>query len=286
VWGFADVVGSRCEGLQAGERLYGYWPMSNYLVVQPEHISAAGFIDASSHRAALPPIYNQYTRVAADPGYDRAREAQLALFRPLFTTAFLLDDFFTESACFGARSVILSSASSKTALGLAFLLSQAGQCEVVGLTSSTNKAFVKRTGYYTRTVAYDDLRSISGGTPAVFVDFAGNASLVSGVHHALGAKLKYSCSVGVTHWEKMAPTADLPGPAPILFFAPDHARRRIEDWGAAGLQTRVGEAMGRFLDSTRWLRIVEGRGQTAVEAVYRAALEGKMDPSEGHMLSL
>jgi hypothetical protein len=286
VWGFADVVGSRCDSLPPGERIYGYWPMSHYLVVQVEHVSPAGFVDGSSHRSALPPIYNQYTRVAVEPGYHRTREPQIALFRPLFTTAFLLDDFLADNDCFGARSVLLSSASSKTALGLAFLLSQTGRCEVVGLTSSTNKAFVERTGYYSRAVNYDDLPSLSKEMPAVFVDFAGNSAVVSGVHRALGGSLKYSCSVGVTHWEKMAPSADLPGPAPILFFAPDHAKRRIGDWGAAGAQTRVSEAMGRFLGSADWLRVVEGRGQAAVEAVYRAALEGKMDPSEGHILAL
>jgi hypothetical protein len=289
VWGFADVVRSRHEGLPPGERIYGYFPISTYLVVQADHVSPAGFIDAAPHRAALPPIYNQYTRVAADPSHDRAHEAHMALFRPLFTTSFLLEDFLGESAFFGARSVVLSSASSKTALGLAFLLKHARRerCEVVGLTSPTNKAFVERTGYYDRAVAYDDVRSLSGGMPAVFVDFAGNAAVVSAVHHALGDGLKYSCSVGVTHWDKMAPGAELPGPPPILFFAPDHARRRIGDWGGAGLQSRVSEAMGRFLTSAaQWLRIVEGHGQAAVESIYRAALDGKMNPSEGHMLSL
>jgi len=289
VWGFADVVRSRQDALRPDERVYGYFPMSTHLVVQAEHVSVAAFIDAAPHRAALPPIYNQYTRVAADPGDDRAHEAHIALFRPLFTTAFLLDDFLSESTLFGARSVILASASSKTALGLAFLLSHTrrGQCEVVGLTSPANKAFVERTGYYDRAVAYDDLRSLSRETPAVFVDFAGNASVVRAVHQALGESLKYSCSVGLTHWEQMALGVEVPGPAPILFFAPDHARRRIDDWGAAGLQAGVGEAMQRFLDSAaRWLRIVEGRGQAAVESVYRAALDGKIDPSEGHVLSL
>ena len=289
VWGFADVVRSRHDSLQANERIYGYFPMSTHVVVQADHVSAAGFIDAAPHRAALPPIYNQYTRVAADPGYDRAQEAQLALFRPLFTTSFLLNDFLAASAFFDAHSVILSSASSKTALGLAFLLSHArrGQCAVVGLTSPVNQAFVERTGYYTRAVAYDDVRALSGETPAVFVDFAGNATVVSAVHHALGEGLKYSCSVGLTHWDKMALGAAVPGPAPILFFAPDHARRRIGDWGAAGLQARVAEAMRGFLTSAAsWLRIVEGRGRDAVESVYRAALDGKIDPSEGHVLSL
>lgn len=289
VWGFADVVRSRHDGLPPAERIYGYFPMSTHLVVQPGHVSTGSFIDAAPHRAALPPIYNQYTRVAAEPGYNRAHEAHMALFRPLFTTSFLLDDFLRESAFFDARSVVLSSASSKTALGLAFLLKHAGgkRCEVVGLTSPTNKAFVERTGYYDRAVTYDDVPSLAGETPVVFVDFAGNAAVVSAVHHALGDSLKYSCSVGVTHWEQMAMGAAVPGPAPILFFAPEHAQRRIGDWGAAGLHARVSETMSRFLESAAgWLRIVEGRGQAAVESTYRAAIDGRMNPSEGHILSL
>ena len=65
-------------------------------------------------------------RLVADPAYDRAHEAELAIFRPLFTTAFLLDDFFAEQEWFGAKSVVCSSASSKTALGLAQPLKDAG----------------------------------------------------------------------------------------------------------------------------------------------------------------
>ena len=288
VWGFGDVVHSRHDALKPGERIYGYFPMSTYLVVQADHVSASNFVDAAAHRAALPPIYNQYLRIAAEPGYDRAHDAHMALFRPLFTTSFLLDDFLAENAFFGARSIILSSASSKTALGLASLSkARRGQCDVVGLTSRAHTTFVERTAYYDRVVAYDHVQSLAGEPSAVFVDFAGNAELAGSVHRTLGEKLKYSCSVGVTHWEKMAPTDELPGPPRILFFAPDHARKRVGDWGAAAFQSRVGEAMRQFLASTTpWLRIAEGRGRNAVESVYRAMLEGKVDPAEGHVLSL
>jgi len=288
VWGFGDVVRSRHDALKPGERIYGYFPMSTYLVVQADQVSAGRFIDAAPHRAALPPIYNQYLCIAAEPGYDRAHEVHMALFRPLFTTSFLLDDFLAENAFFGARSVLLSSASSKTALGLAFLSKRRrGECEVVGLTSRANTAFVERTAYYDRVVAYDHVQSLAGGPAAVFVDFAGNATVAGSVHRTLGEKLKYSCSVGVTHWEKMAASEELPGPPRILFFAPDYAKKRVGDWGAAAFQSRVGEAMRQFLASTgSWLRIVEGRGRNALESVYRAMLEGKVDPAEGHVLSL
>src|SRR6185436_10607709 len=115
----------------------------------------------------LPPIYNQYHRAAADPFYDPATEDRQMLFRPLFLTAFLLDDMLAESALFGARAVVLTSASSKTAIGLASLLARSRRAPggVIGLTSSRNIGFVERLGCYDRAVAYDDVRAIAADTP-------------------------------------------------------------------------------------------------------------------------
>jgi len=35
-----------------------------------------------------------------------------------------------------------------------------------------------------------------------------------------------------------------------------------------------------------WLKVVSGQGPQAVEAVYRALLDGRAEPQDGHMLSL
>jgi hypothetical protein len=287
VWGFGEIVASAHDALSAGERIYGYLPISTHVVLQADHVTPGGFVDAAPHRAALPPIYNQYTRVAADPGYDAAGEGQLAIFRPLFTTAFLLDDFFGEQGWCGAKRAILSSASSKTALGLAFLLHRNPAAPaVVGLTSAGNADFVRRTGYYDEIVGYDAVDSLAPDVPSVFVDFAGNAAVQGAIHRRLDAKLAYSSQVGLTHWEAFAPAQTLPGPQPVFFFAPDQARKRIEEWGGAELQRRVGAALRDFLASSEaWLRVVEGRGPRAIEAVYLAMVEGRANPAEGHVLS-
>jgi hypothetical protein len=286
VWGFADVVRSQHGSMAVGERLYGYFPMSQYLVLRPERVAAGSFVDATPHRAALPPVYNQYTRLTGQ-SHDAAREAEIALFRPLFATSFLLDDFLAESALFDAQAVVLSSASSKTALGLAFLLAQAKRCPVIALTSARNRDFVARTGYYASILGYDDVDRLPAETRTLFIDFAGNGALVKAVHSRLGNALTRSIQVGVTHWERMAPASDLPGPTPVFFFAPDRVTKRIADWGAPEFQRRVGEAMRRFLASaSSWLRVVEGRGPAALESAYRAMLEGRIDPAEGHVLSL
>ena len=197
----------------------------------------------------LPAVYNQYSRVAADPGYDPAFEAEQMLYRPLYMTSWLLDDFLDVNDFFGATNVILTSASSKTSLGLAFLLhaNRSDRCQVVGLTSAANKAFVEGLGCYDATVTYDAVESLDSAPASVIVDMAGNGRVLSAVHHHLGDQLKHSCLVGATHWEARQGAHDLPGPRPELFFAPSHIEQRNKDWGPGGMQTRFAGAWQQFL---------------------------------------
>ena len=289
VWGFADVLRSTHPDIAVGERVFGYLPMSMHLVVQPAHVTRGGFVDAAPHRAALPAVYNQYTRTAGDAGYAAEHEDQQMLLRPLFMTAFLLDDLIADNHCFGARTVVLSSASSKTALSLAFLLhrNRRGQCDVTGLTGAANRAFVESLGCYDRVLTYEQIASLPADVPAVFVDMAGNGAVVSALHHHLRDNMKYSCIVGLTHWERRQGDAELPGAAPTFFFAPTQLQKRSQEWGPDGLQQRYGAAWRQFVEFvTPHLRVVHGRGQAAVERVYLDTLEGRAKPDEGHVLSL
>jgi hypothetical protein len=252
-------------------------------------VTPNGFVDGAPHRTALPAVYNQYTRVAADPGYAVADEDQQSLFRPLFMTAFLIDDFLAESGLFGASAVVLSSASSKTAIGLAFLLHQnrRGTCEVIGLSSARNVEFVRGLGCYDRVVEYGQIASLPRDRAIAFVDMAGDGPVVSAVHNHFGVGVKYSCVVGLTHWEQQAREGSLPGAQPEFFFAPSRVEKRTEDWGAAGLQQRYGVSWRSFSDFARArIRVVHGFGPEAVEKVYQDTLEGRVSPSEGHILSL
>lgn len=289
VWGFADVVRSEHASIKAGERIYGYLPMSSYLVVQPERVTDAGFYDGVPHRRALHPLYNQYLRTARDPLYDAQRERELMLLRPLFVTSFMIDDFLADNDFFGARTVVLSSASSKTAYGVAFLLARRGraQCEVIGLTSPSNVGFTERLGCYHRVLTYDQIATLSNAQPVVYVDMSGNGKVRSDLHHHFGDNMKYSCAVGGTHWEQREGGAKLPGARPTLFFAPAQIKKRTEEWGPGGMAERLAAAWRQFLEPVAgWMRVVEGRGRTAVEHVYLDMLEGRSKPDEGHVLSL
>jgi hypothetical protein len=280
VWGFAEVVASN-TALPEGTRVYGYLPPSSHLIVRPEPVDERGFVDASPHRSDLPAVYNRYTRTETDALYDAAFEDEMILFRPLFLTSFLIDDFLARHEFFGADAVILSSASSKTALGVAFLLSRREGISAVGLTSPQRRDFVEGTGVYEQVLAYGDLDSLPAGR-AVYADLSGDAEVREAIHRHYGDRLAHSAMIGGTHKDKLGGADDdLPGPAPKFFFAPDHIPP--EGRGLSG----VAEAWHPFVDWAHgWLEVVHGRGPEAVERAYRELLEGRVGSATGHVLSL
>src|SRR5882762_5980185 len=139
VWGFGEVIASKHPGIAEGEKLFGYFPMATHLVIEAADVSKRGLRDAAAYRQGVAPVYNAYARVSGDPAFAGRQGDYQALLRPLFMLSFLVDDYLPENEFFGARSVILSSASSKTAFGLAHLLhSQRKDIRVIGLTSPAN----------------------------------------------------------------------------------------------------------------------------------------------------
>lgn len=296
VWGFGDVVASRAEGVAPGERFYGYWPMASSTVLQADRVSAHGFSDGAPHRAALHPVYNQYLRCAQDPFYTADSEDLQALLRPLFLTSWLIDDFLADNGFFGATAggaravMLLSSASSKTAYGTAAQLAQRPEVEVVGLTSAGNVAFCESLGVYSRVLTYKQLDTLPADTPCVYVDFAGNGSLRQAIHTRF-VRLAYSCSIGGTHVDQLAGGRGLPGPRPVLFFAPAQVKKRAADWGPAEFNRRMVAAWHAFRHragdgETPWLQVQRHDGPAAVLAVYAQVLGGRGDPRVGHVLSL
>ena len=291
VWGFGDVVRSEHEGVARGERLYGYFPMSSWAVLRPSRTTPA-IVDGSEHRRELPSVYNTYERTSADPLYEHDTEAWQMLFRPLFLTSFLLEDFLSEQDLAGAQEVVITSASSKTAFSLAALLTgePRSATTVVGLTSSRNVGFVEGLGCYDRVVAYDDVATLDTDTPVAIVDMAGDPDLLSKLHHHFGEAVRLSSLVGFSHQggpDGGAAGQDLPGASPALFFAPDRASKRSRDWGREELQERMARAWHEFTArSSGWLEIVSRHGAVEVERAYRDTLEGRVPPDQGLILSL
>ena len=259
VWGIGEV-------LETGQLIYGYFPMSSHVAMQLDD----ALVERSPHRAELPGTYNRYMPVdPSDPHLD-----EMLLLRPLFGTSFLLSDYLSGDS----GTVVLGSASSKTAYGLAFLLDG----PVVGLTSERNRGFVESLGVYDRVLTYDEVDGLSG-EPIVFVDMSGNEKVRGAVHAT--ADVRRSVVVGATHWEQAGSGSG--GAQGEFFFAPAHIEKLTAEIGGAELQRRMGVAwdalVGRIGD---WMEVERSSGPDAVQRVWTALVDGQADPRRGHVLTL
>lgn len=285
VWGFGRVAQSAVDGLEVGERVYGFLPMASHLIVKPVNVKPFRLTDGADHRTDLPKIYNDYARLAKSSSADPAFEDHRALFQPLFATSFLLDDFFAEQDDFGAEAIILGSASSKTAMGLAHLLHRrANGPKVIGLTSAGNKAFVESLGDYDEVAAYDDIGTLNNNRPVAYIDMAGNTAVKQALHGRFGDRMVYSCAVGTSHWDRFDPTgggAALPGAKPVFFFAPTQAVKRAGDWGAAELDQRIATALQTWIGTMDWLTIRHGDAVSDLPRLYAEVADGKVPPDIG-----
>lgn len=161
-WGYARVAASGATGIAEGTRVFGFLPMASRITMRPVP-HPLGFRDTS---ADLNPIYIQYLAV------DDAAEDAALVWRPLFGTSVMLDLDLSENGL--PDTVVLTSASSKTALGLAHLL-RGRPVRIAGLTSPQRTAWVEDLGLYDDVLGYDDLDRLDAGDDAVLVDFTGVA---------------------------------------------------------------------------------------------------------------
>jgi len=306
VWGFADVIRSAHPDISEGERIYGFLPLSTHLKVLADRVSAKGFTDASAHRALLPAIYQRYRRCAHDQNYAPDKEALQAILLPLLLTAFLLCDEITARIQGKSTIVLLTSASSKTALATAFLLRmrQSTDCEIVALTSEKHINFVRARGCFDRVLEYRDVENLSPDRAVLAVDFSGNLALMARIHEQCRG-LEHSLRIGVTHWHQAGEMGDNAvsigrkplasqklvgqkpvGPKPELFFAPDYAGQRIAQWGAVAFERRTTAAWAAILGwAQSWLMVRTDTGEDAIADAYLAALNGVSPADVGQMLA-
>jgi len=292
VWGYADVVESRAEGVEPGQRFFGYYPLATHLIVVPGKTGARSFRDESPHRRELPEVYNWYQRSDNDPLQSAAIEPLHAIFRPLFVTAFGLADFLADENFFGAEQVLISSASSRTGYSEAFSIGLHSDIDVIGLTSAGHQDFVKDLGLYSNVLAYDDLEKLDPNRPTLYIDVAGNAELQRRVHEHFGERLVHDAALGASHASSHdnrppQPDENLPGPKPTFFFAPDWVARRQDEWGSEEFNRRVAEAVAAFFAHVvkhQLIDIQQQSGFAAAREVLIEMLDGRTDPAIGHVI--
>ena len=293
MWGFAEISQSNNEALRVGERIFGYFPASHSLILSPIKISAKNFVDGETHRRELPATYNNYVRLGGEPNYNRDLDNARALLWPLHITAFLLCDALQEDSYSGASQVVITSASSKTSIGLAQGLAEKKQSpKIVGLTSTSNCDFVGSLGCYDSIISYDELDSVDSSLKSLMVDMAGNPVILGAVHRMLADNMLKCLTVGMTHWNSSTSANDPLGKAILrdrteFFFAPTHLQKLIVDWGLDGYNEKVNDFMhARASQSKNWMQVKEIFGLESFLDTYKEVVSGNIDPSKGIIVTV
>ncbi|MGB2742748.1 MAG: DUF2855 family protein [Cognaticolwellia sp.] len=297
VMGFADVIASNNDQIKVGERVWGFMPMASHVKILAGRINNNGFSDVSPYRKGLAPLYSVFERVSANPFYSAKNEDFDILVRGLFTTSWLVDDFMDENKYFGASQYLITSASSKTSIALAFAIKQRGTMPAVGITSAANRKFVAALGCYDQVISYDEIETLDANTASVVVDMAGSQSILSNIHHHFAEQLRYSCRIGVTHHDdliqnelaqdELSKSPTLPGVAPTFFFAPTQLKKRMDDWGTNETMKKIGLSLLNYIKFCQdSITIEHTTNSHEIDAIYQRVLSGNSDANTGQIISL
>lgn len=290
VWGFAEVFDSQVAGVAVGERFYGYFPLASHLRVSPERVAERGFFDGAANRRGLPGTYNLYTRCSWDACYSRETEPLYALLKPLLGTACMLADYLNDNDLFGARQVVYSSASSKTAYAAASCLSKLRPTvSQIALTSPRNQSFVDRLSFYDTSCVYANLEALDNKVSTLYVDFSGDPVLRERVHRHFGEQLVHSCFAGSAQTPEAKELACPVGPEPKFFFAPVQIDKRRSDWGTVATNEYLDAALLSFYETVTTgllpaLRVVEQNGMARAVELIQDLYDGKIPADEGHVI--
>ena len=293
VWGFAEVVLSKNKDIKEGERLFGYFPPADSLNLSPIKISDQSFSDGMEHRKDLPPVYNNYIRLSGDVSYETSMDNIRSLLFPLHITSFCLCDALEDESYLSASQVIIVSASSKTAIGLAQGLAEADSApKIIGLTSTKNTDFVTNLDCYDEVTSYEKLSTVNSSLKSVIVDMAGSREVLGTLHGSLGDNMLKCYTVGMTHWDNEVTAEDALGQAMLrerteFFFAPAHIQKRVKDWGYDGYNKKINEFMSsRSNQSKEWMHVKEIDGIENFIKTYRQIVSGNINPDEGIIIKL
>lgn len=288
VWGFAKVVQSKDPDVMVGTRYYGYWPMGEYLKVVPGQKNPFGFSDVSVHRQALAPIYNYYSAIDTDQSYATDIEDYIPIIRPLFTTSFLNYYYIKDLDFSGADQVVLTSASSKTALGVAYMLQQNKSIDgktIVGLTSKRNVAFVEKTGFYDEVVSYDDMNNEVQKRSTIVVDLAGSGLILNQLEDILDDRLKFISLIGLTDYK--AGIASKNKEKTQFFFAPTQAQKVYKEWGVSKANMEISKALKAFINiAQEWISLSYIESYEDLGMLYHEMLAGHVNPSMGYVVTI
>ncbi|KAF8319458.1 hypothetical protein DL93DRAFT_2053669 [Clavulina sp. PMI_390] len=313
VWGYGTVIASSHPSLHVGQRVSGYLSMSSYCLLQldPPRARPSGksSIEYTVNVAlnGMPEDrrpYRQLTFCETDFMWTPEREDEMMLYLPLFWTSYWMEDSLNQKAYRDARTIVISSASSKTAFLVTYRIQKRREAafasgktfrpiKVVGLTSRSNLSFTRKLGFYDQVFAYDEVANITKVSrdirECLYIDVSGNESLNANVAKHLSPKLTVSLGITSVEGGNASSITGAQGNKADWesFFMPEWLELRVKELGPKKIKEMQKTAWGDLMeDCPSWVGIKTYEGNDDVLGAYQRTVKGGIPPNEGQMFSL
>lgn len=286
-WGIGRVVASKCPDVAIGESLFGFFPLASHCTISPKAISSRHVVDTAAHREPVAAAYNRYTRIdGVDAFTGRAGDWQLLL-RPLALVGMLAAHFFEDAGFYNSDQFVVTSASSKTGIGVGKMIKEiAPHINVVGLTSPDRQGFVQALGVYDQVVSYKEIEKLTL-SPSIIFDLTGDNALVGRIYDVLETNLKYCAYAGRSRWDAEKTPVKTGEIQPERFFTPNYMAHYIPIWGPEVFESRFNTSilsLRQVLSSHVSLKRIDGAEELAT--LYAEFLEDGGDVNIGHIVSV
>ncbi|KAG1654396.1 hypothetical protein GQR58_025034 [Nymphon striatum] len=154
---------------------------------------------------------------------------------------------------YGAKQILILSASSKTSTGLGYALKRDKDAPtVIGVTSRKNIEIVKGLNIYDQCLTYEEATTIDASIPTVIVDMSGNAKVLAALHIHLGDQMKFT------------------------------SNKRLKDWGPEGFDQKTSAFLVETAAKTKkWLKFKQLNGLHQLAQIHPMVCIGALPPDEG-----
>ncbi|CAL1142848.1 unnamed protein product, partial [Cladocopium goreaui] len=207
---WSDIVASHqgmhlVQRVPVGTRLYGLMPAARYQVQTvggtiPGKTGEPSHVELSMEDVPFNLRRFQEMEVISDE-LEPHLEDWIISTKEIYTMAYYMDEQLLVDTGM-INCVIISCASAKTALALAFCLRMREMRYVFGLTSKDHLEFARSTDLFHEVFSYDDIESLPNNHTVVYMDFKCDGELRQQITLRMGTNLMYNMVIGPAVFQK------------------------------------------------------------------------------------
>lgn len=307
-WGYCTVLESLHPKVAVGTRLYGLVPPCQYHVqkvlrsIPASKNGDPAMVEFDMHRMPFNLRRFQEYEVVKDADQDTEMEDWAIATKEIYTMAFYMDEQLLVDTG-QINSVIISCASSKTAMALAYCLRMRGGDElslsskieremscVVGLTNKEHFEFVKSTDLYHEVYTYDEVHNIPNDKTIVYMDFKCDGAVRQAITLRLGTNLMYNMVLGPAVFQKKMKDQLFEKRAREILFDESswrERRRMVAEVTKTGRNEKLRSSYPDFVERMKKLsRLRHVSEPDALRKMYDAIYSNSASPSEAFICSM